>query len=178
MLKIISIKDIAKTIDEGYKVYIIVRALGKAKSLVDDKSVFYLPDLSPSFRLLNMKRAWDQCGAWNQDAFIEGFAPEYMLELQGKQQKTAMNKIWHDAIEGNVALACFCPDETLCHRSLLLGIFQAYEGFPAERSAERNYSPYFLMYAQARKGQLKFSDYHDSLLKVRPAPSEKPITLF
>ncbi len=81
--------------------------------------------LSPSNKLLydtlNMKKH----GELNQKSFDENYAPRFLNEMLGsKQAMEKLRELAELSKTKNILIACFCPDENLCHRSLVKKIVE------------------------------------------------------
>ena len=119
MISIGSFSDITNAYDE---VWLIVRSL---KSLPTGVNAIHVPQLSPSTDLFHRYLNWRNCGRWNKDTFLTKYLPQFCQEMHSKEAQTALNTLIERSAEGkNILLVCFCKDETLCHRSIVLGILQ------------------------------------------------------
>lgn len=95
------------------------------RSLKNPRSMKHVPELSPSWSLFKRYLGLRNAGRWNAESFQNIYVPVFLQEMQNT---TARNKIAElielDRQGKSICLACFCPDETLCHRSIVAGILQ------------------------------------------------------
>ena len=105
-------------------------------------------DLAPSMDLLMKYRDWDRSGQWNAQTFRDRYLPQFLNEInENAKAKNLMNDLYRMDKQGkHVALACFCGDESLCHRSIVGGIL-AYKGVSVCATKDiRSYLEYGKMY--------------------------------
>ena len=85
----------------------------------------HIPELSPSWRLFKKYLALRDAGQWNMDSFRNVYVPIFLNEMQDSAARRKIEElIALDRKGKRKCLACFCPDETLCHRSIVAGILQ------------------------------------------------------
>lgn len=117
------------------EVWAIVRSLrnpGKMK---------HVPELSPSWKLFKTYLALRDVGKWNAAAFQDVYVPTFLQEIRNAAARRKLTELIELDQQGkSICLACFCPDETLCHRSIVAGILQ-YTGI-AIRGVKEDYSQY------------------------------------
>lgn len=145
MLKIINLREISETLQDGYTVLVITRYPGKFKDYIDKTNgVYHCPDLAPSPELMSLVQAAKKGGYWNQEYFNREYRDRFLKEIAESQNaKNVLNKIYLQAMNGrNIALACFCGNEEMCHRSIVAGLLQGY-GVPF---IGNDYSFYLLRY--------------------------------
>lgn len=81
------------------------------------------PELSPSIPLFYGYLSWRKQGKWNKTTFETQYAPRFLEQLsQDKEARNSLNKLFVESKTKNILLVCFCPDEQLCHRSIIAGI--------------------------------------------------------
>ena len=101
------------------EVWAIVRSLrnpGKMK---------HVPELSPSWKLFRTYLALRDVGKWNKTAFQNNYVPVFLKEMQNEVARRKLSELIDLGKHGKrICLSCFCPDETLCHRSIVAGILQ------------------------------------------------------
>lgn len=101
--------------------------------------------LSPSKALFFEYRRLADAGAWNQEAFDEIYVPRFIEEMRADAPRAALNQLYKESKEGKrIALACFCTDEAMCHRSIIAGFLQG-AGADVETKTGSDYSRYFKM---------------------------------
>lgn len=106
------------------KVYLIVRSLGK-RNLIVANNIIHLPVLSPSWNLFT--KYLDACKQkqFSEQWFKDVYVKQFLSEMQ--QCKDALNKLYQEAQTENIAIACYCKEENLCHRSIIMGLLQGAE---------------------------------------------------
>lgn len=156
MVHIASFNDL-KSCSFGFidEVWVIVRSLKNAlptfwnedSTVRTDLDVYHVPQLSPSVDLFHSYLRWRDEGIWNEETFQEKYVPQFLNEMHGEEQKRFLNILFQKAQQKEILLLCFCPDETLCHRSIVLGLIQ---GVCKEREIEyeenNDYSDYYVQY--------------------------------
>lgn len=76
--------------------------------------------LSPSKRLLYDTLALKRQGRWNAEAFDNDYAPRFLKEMLGSPEaRVELDRLAKLSKSENILIACYCPDERLCHRSLI-----------------------------------------------------------
>ena len=117
MITITNIRNINYA--EYDEVWAIVRSLrnpGKMK---------HVPELSPSWKLFRTYLALRDVGKWNKTAFQNNYVPVFLKEMQNEVARRKLSELIDlDKHGKRICLSCFCPDETLCHRSIVAGILQ------------------------------------------------------
>lgn len=80
-------------------------------------------ELSPSWNLFKKYLALREAGRWNAETFENVYVPVFLKEMQNAAARKKMAElITMDRQGKRICLACFCPDETMCHRSIIAGI--------------------------------------------------------
>ena len=143
MIRTIRVRDTDKAIEAGWHVILIARSPGTLKKLIDDGRLEWIPDLAPSVFLLSKVNKWKSEGIWNEDTFRQEYVPLFTRETATIEFRTALNKIYKRSAAGEkIALTCFCPEETMCHKSFVLGLLQAV----GCQTMGRDYSAYWLLH--------------------------------
>ena len=130
-------------------VYLIVRSL-KDKDrgvLLGYDNIFHKPKLSPSTDLFFKYRKAANAGLWNQEYFQKYYVPQFLHEMY--QQRDSLIQLYLEAQKRNIAIACFCQDETMCHRSIIAGLMQGVAKFRNEAyliDCAADYSEYHRLY--------------------------------
>lgn len=127
-------------------VYAIVRSL-KSRS---DK-IQQLADLSPSTSLFYEYRNLANAGNWSKQTFDKIYVPKFLQQMHEPTAMNALNKIYTLSKQENLALICFCPDETLCHRSIIAGLLQGVNAH-VQLPSGADYTKYYHMYQQCKQG--------------------------
>ena len=148
-LKTIRVSDIVQEAEAGTVVFLITRIPGNLAKYVDGEKIRLCRQMSPSPELLKLKKQLQDSGKWNQETFDKQFVPRFAEEFAlNREARAAMNEVFQLVLKGrNVALACFCNEEELCHRCIVKGFLQAV-GVPSEGE---DYSFYFLHFLAAEK---------------------------
>lgn len=115
-------KDIdPKKYDE---IWIIVRQL-KAVPRNPLGNIKHVRVLSPSSRLLYDTLEMKKQGRWNKDVFDNNYAPRFMREmLESPAAMIELRKLATLSETKDILMVCYCPDEGLCHRSLVKKIIE------------------------------------------------------
>lgn len=140
MVKIARINEIHR--NEFDETYAIVRSM-KSKS----DWIMQEPLLSPSQSLFARYRQMVNDGTWSKEAFDTIYVPQFIKELkQNADAVEKLNEIYRKSRDNkNIALCCFCTDESICHRSIIGGLLQ---GVGANVIINADYSRYFEIYKQ------------------------------
>ena len=113
------------------KIWLIVRSIGKAASLLSRPDVRWVPDLSPSKNLFFAYLRWKKEGIWGPACFEERYKPQFLQEADNPAFQQAFRELLAaDAAGKTITLACFCPDERLCHRSIVKEKIEQAKGAP------------------------------------------------
>lgn len=136
MIIITNIREIGR-VDADSR-FAVVRSL---KQPID--GVVQISTLAPSWDLMRTYFGLRDAGKWNKESFRSIYVPQFLTEMKRPAARTALNELYlMDKADKRVALACFCTNETLCHRSILAGLLQ---GAGCNVSAGADYSEYFEM---------------------------------
>ena len=85
----------------------------------------HIPELSPSCNLFKKYLALRDAGKWNMESFQNIYVPVFLKEVQNAAARKKLAELIDlDKHEKRICLVCFCPDEMLCHRSIVAGILQ------------------------------------------------------
>ena len=68
---------------------------------------------------------------------------EFLKDLKRPEAQEALNILLERSKTSDIMLACYCGNETICHRSIILGILQ---GMGAMSYNAADYSKYYGMY--------------------------------
>lgn len=117
MITITNIRNIDYTAYD--EVWAIVR------SLKNPGQMKHVPELSPSWRLFKRYLGLRNAGDWNTGTFQKIYVPVFLKEMQSVAARRKLTELIELDRQGKrICLACFCPDETTCHRSIVAGILQ------------------------------------------------------
>ena len=138
MITICSIRD-AKP-EEHDETWAIVRSYKNVSPKVRQ-----VAELSPSWDLFSKYRGFVSENRWGVEAFEGTYLPQFINEIRSGSARELIDGLCEADREGrDICLFCYCADESLCHRSIIVGILQGY-GCDV-RGVSRDYSRYFNMY--------------------------------
>lgn len=139
----------ARIDDPDTKVIAIVRRLRDRAPGMD-----WWPELSPSDALLDTFNGWRyDPGHRNDPAYVprmfhEVYVPRFLREV--KNNPAAHDRlidIWKmDRAGMKVYLTCFCPNEDICHRSIIAGILAGGLRVDVDAPHIEQYKDYFTMF--------------------------------
>lgn len=143
MISIGRISDAGTRFDENW---LVVRSLKNGVP----SSAKQVASLSPSkdlfYRYLDVKKA----GKFDQGWFQSEYIPVFLREIKdNREARTLLNRLCQVSVSKDILLACFCPDEALCHRSILAGLLL---GAGAKIKCSNEYAQYFRMYRDMSSG--------------------------
>lgn len=116
------------------EVWAIVRSLKYT-----NPNIKHVPELSPSWSLFRKYLSLRENGQWNEETFHNIYVPRFLKEMRGTAQQKLLNELFNT--KKHICLACFCPDECLCHRIIIGGMLQG-AGLEV-RGLSADYSHYF-----------------------------------
>lgn len=156
MLIAAKIKDLSQVIQENQitEVWMIVRSL-KALPNIPGVTVYHVPQLSPSPELFHKYCNEEKAGRWNEEAFQSWYVPQFIKEMtEVPEARMALNKLYNAVKKKNIAIVCYCMNEDLCHRSIVLGLmYGMYYSRGLDCNEIRNgskYLKYFNMYTELK----------------------------
>lgn len=142
----ITVTSISKLRNCSYdEIWAVVRSLKNKSSILIQHS-----ELSPSPSLYGRFLTEKKAGRWDTYAFSKWYTPVFLKEIaESANARASLNELYRRSRNGeNIALACFCTDERLCHRSILAGLLQ---GAGADVKTERgDYTRYYKMFKDLR----------------------------
>jgi len=101
----------------------------------------HVPKLSPSWNLFKIYLNLRDEGKWDNDKFQSIYVPVFLQEMQTETARRKITELIEMDKQGKrICLACFCPDEKMCHRSIVAGILQ-YAGIQVQ-GVDNDYSSY------------------------------------
>lgn len=116
------------------EVWAIVRSLKYA-----NPKIKHVPELSPSWALFKKYLSLRDTGKWDEETFRSIYVPQFLKEMQGKEQQELLNELLNT--KKHICLVCFCSEEKLCHRSIVGGILQGAGLYV--HGLNKDYSHYF-----------------------------------
>lgn len=118
MITITNIRNIDYTAYD--EVWAIVR------SLKNPGQMKHVPELSPSWGLFKKYLGLRNAGDWNTGTFQKIYVPVFLKEMQSVAARRKLTELIELDRQGKrICLACFCPNEATCHRSIVAGILQS-----------------------------------------------------
>lgn len=119
-------------------------------------AVFLCPELAPDNKMIDLKNRFKEQQSWNQQRFQDSYVPLYLDRLCTPEATKTLNWIYKLVKSGKtVAIGCYCADETICHRSILAGLFQAL--MLEVTGVKADYSAYYVQRQAARSKYLLIS---------------------
>lgn len=124
MITIGSMKDLKRnTYDE---IWFIIRSTDwmNNESIFKNKNVFHVPALSPTKDLFHWYLNLKKNNKWTPHMFDTQYVPRFLKRLAySKEAHRELNLLWFKSKHGkNILLVCPCPDESMCHRSIIGGM--------------------------------------------------------
>ena len=95
------------------------RGVPKAEFARRDFYDVWFPTLAPSLELMKQAHAADTPAAW------QAFTRKYRAEMAEPAAAHALDLLAALSHTTNLAVGCYCEDETRCHRSLLRALLEA-----------------------------------------------------
>ena len=152
MITLGSFKDIDP--QEYDEIWLIVRSLKDRSILTRYNNVRHVPELSPSSELFAKYLEWKRSGAWDQFRFENGYVPTFLVEMCHPIPRDYLNELYlKDKAGKKILLVCFCPDEYMCHRSIVGGLLQGV-GTPVVSTVAPffvDYSKYYTLYKSIKE---------------------------
>lgn len=115
------------------------------------KHIKHVPEISPSLNLFFKAKKLMKENQWNKQTFDTIYVPQFLKEMHEEQAINILNKLYQiDKNGGKICLVCFCPDETMCHRSIIAGLLQGV-GCNVQTETSNNYTKYYKMYNETQR---------------------------
>lgn len=141
MITIDNIRNVK--LDEYDHVFAIVRSM-KSQS----PGITQVADLSPSYDLFTKYRTLVKNNNWNASTFASIYVPQFLQEMKQPAATQWLNKLYNLDKQGSkICLICFCPEEVMCHRSIVAGLLQGV-GVNVTTNSNTDYSHYYKQYQQ------------------------------
>lgn len=106
------------------------------------------PLLSPSPELFHKYREAFHAGEFNQEFFDQVYVPQFLQELaENEAALTVLRELVRESREKDFFLACYCQNESICHRSIIAGILL---GMGAEIETIPEYRKYYEMFQSCK----------------------------
>lgn len=130
----------------GVTCYAIVRSMAYPIANMSQLDV-----LSPSKDLFFWYRRMEKAGKWDRHAFDDEYVPRFLTEISNDPAaRQALRDLWHRSRDGeHIALACYCGDESMCHRSIVAGLLSG-TGAEVRTGSGKDYSAYYAQYMALR----------------------------
>lgn len=145
LIRVTNIRNVSE--GEYDKTIAIVRSLKSPSPWMEQCSA-----LSPSDDLFHWYLREKEAGRWNEEAFTKTYVPRFLNELiDSKEATDALNALYKLQKHGEqVAIMCFCPNEELCHRTIVAGLLQGV-GANVETDKKQDYTKYYQQYLDIKK---------------------------
>ena len=85
-------------------------------------NVLHVPELAPSESLFKEYRRLVDLSKWGKNSFEDYYVPQFLKDMQREDSKKMLQVLLTESKKKDIVLACFCSDESLCHRSIVAGI--------------------------------------------------------
>ncbi len=124
---IICQRDNVKTaLNEFYKngiivsdVWYVMRSL-KTKPSLGNQNWHHVDALSPSDSLFHWYLNHKSQGTWSEAKFLYEYLPNFCKEMRELTAQKELHDLCEKVAQGQtIMLVCACPDESMCHRSIL-----------------------------------------------------------
>lgn len=123
---------------------------GIVRSFKNPGQMKHVPELSPSWSLFKRYLQLRDSGRWSEETFHRIYVPAFLNEMKSKVARKKLNElVWLDRNGKRICLICFCPEEALCHRSIIAGMLQHVD--VQVRGIKEDYSQYGKEYEQLIK---------------------------
>lgn len=102
--------------DEGLRIGTVRRPpRGVKKEDYASKDIYdvWYPNLSPSEELVKQAQAADDAKAWS------AFHKKFVAEMKKPEASKSLDLLAALSHQTNMAIGCYCEDESRCHRSIL-----------------------------------------------------------
>ena len=138
-----------RNVSEGQfdKACAIVRRLGKQPRWTQQ-----IRALSPSDDLLDWYLRTKRAGRWSERAFKSAYVPRFLKEMtERKEASDALDALFQAQKNGEtIAILCFCPDEEICHRSIVACLPQGMSA-NAETDKKKDYRKCHAEYVEMKQ---------------------------
>lgn len=140
MIRITSIRNIK---DDTYdEVWAIVRSMKTPSNTIKQVTA-----LAPSEKLFYQYLTLKKNNEWNKHTFATVYVPQFMKEMFNKESGNMLNYLYRQDQEGKkICLVCFCPNEKLCHRSIIAGLLQGAGCSVITDNPKTDYSDYYRLW--------------------------------
>lgn len=109
------------------EIWLIVRGL-KTMPKNPLGNIYHVPLLAPSqtlwYHYLDLRNA----KKWDHGAFMSDYAPKFLNEMLQPEAYAKLKELHEKTRTQAILCACYCPDESLCHRSLVRMILETMSG--------------------------------------------------
>lgn len=113
--------------EEYDEIWLIVRGL-KAMPKDPIGNIFHVPLLSPSKQLWHRHLDMKKSGIWNESTFLSHFAADFLREMLEPEPMAKLRELHQKTKTQAILCACYCTDESICHRSLVRKILESMDG--------------------------------------------------
>lgn len=125
------------------EIWFIMRSL-KSIPTIKDVQIKHMPILAPSGDLFNKYLELKSQGGWGQYIFESQYVPQFLTEFNRPEVFKLLSTLYELSKSKNILLACACPVELMCHRSIVCGILQGmYPDIEIQSQDDANYMGYY-----------------------------------
>jgi uncharacterized protein YeaO (DUF488 family) len=136
MIRLASVREVKQL--SGFEIWYIVRS---PKNLRFDENHKHVPELSPASQLFYSYLNAAKMGDWNAEWFAEHYVPNFLRQMKSDAAQEKLSELVVRSQSEDIALVCFCSDESLCHRSIVGGILYNMGAY-CDPAIEAAYSKY------------------------------------
>lgn len=117
-------REIQHTLNRYDQVWFIMRDASEEQYfIVTHSQIVVHAELSPKLELFRLYRDRTKSSYWDKFAFNNFYVPHFLKGLSENQAGLLLlQELKTQSAEHEIALACFCEDESMCHRSIIGGI--------------------------------------------------------
>lgn len=107
--------------------------------------IIHNPSLAPSSKIFSAYRRAKEEGRWDEDYFKSNYVGAFLQEMLSDEARVALQYHAAEGDKKNIALVCCCPDESMCHRSIIAGLLKGM-GADVRTESGRDYLEYYQQY--------------------------------
>lgn len=106
------------------EVWLITHSLtDQTEEILKQEHVFHVPELAPSDQLFAWYRQQVHTGDWGERLFQIHYVPTFLQEIHDyPTARKKLEELVDLSYKIDVAVTCYCENESICHRSIISGI--------------------------------------------------------
>lgn len=136
----LKLHKIGMPILDDFEKWYIVRKLDDD---IKNDTFRHVPEISPSQSLFMKYRELAHSHRWNKQTFTSIYLPCFLTEMKQATSLSILQELVDRSHLDNIALCCYCDDESICHRSIVGGILK---GMGADIEYPQEYLRYYEMF--------------------------------